>query len=354
MRPVLLIHGGAGAMKRMKTGHEILYRRSLDACVRAGWGPLSDGAEPLDAVEAAVRAMEVSGVFNAGVGSVLDEEGNRTFDAAIMRGSDLAAGACGSATAPLHPITLARRIMEDGHHVLMVCGGADSVARAHDLAPARPISDHVRKTWRQTLAKRRHRPGTSRASVESFGDQRILEDLEQDDPERDAPTGRSAERPSEFPSEDGVTGTGLEACDTVGAVAVTADGRLAAAVSTGGLWLKKPGRVGDSAVVGAGLYACDRRGAAAVATGDGDAILRVALSRLACDLVINGCSAQRAAEQAIAEIGARLGEETAGLIVLDREGGVGAAMNTAGMGRAVIIDGAPPAVAVWPDETFPT
>jgi len=147
----------------------------------------------------------------------------------------------------------------------------------------------------------------------------------------------------------GVTEAGSH--DTVGAVAVDAQGRVAAAVSTGGLWLKAPGRVGDSAVIGGGLYASDAHGGAAVATGIGERILRVTLCKDAVDRLAAGATAQEAASGAIAMITKQFGGDNAGVIVVDREGRIGAACDTRAMGRAWA-RGDEARVAVWRDEAF--
>ncbi|MBI3725233.1 isoaspartyl peptidase/L-asparaginase, partial [bacterium] len=121
---------------------------------------------------------------------------------------------------------------------------------------------------------------------------------------------------------------------------------------TGGLWLKAPFRVGDSAIPGGGLYASDRSGGAASATGIGERIMKIALCKEACDfLARTGASAQEAADHAISVLTERFGGETGGLIVVDRRGGIGAAFDTRGMGRG-LARGMESRVAVWRTETF--
>jgi L-asparaginase / beta-aspartyl-peptidase len=120
--------------------------------------------------------------------------------------------------------------------------------------------------------------------------------------------------------------------NTVGAVAVDADGTPAAAVSTGGIWMKLPGRVGDSALLGAGIYADSGLGAAC-ATGSGEEIIKAALGWNACAMM-RETGAQRAAKAAVAMMNERSGRGTAGIITVDLKGRVGAAFNTDAMGRA--------------------
>jgi beta-aspartyl-peptidase (threonine type) len=271
--------------------------------------------------------MEDSGEFNAGAGACLDEEGRPTLDAAVMRGADLAAGAVGAAQATKNPVLLARAILEEGRHVLLVGEGADRRARSLALAPQPPVDDARRRVYERMLSDRRA-SGTEPA-------------------DRLAATSRPSTR---LPLALEL-GAREDSSDTVGAVVVDAQGRVAAAVSTGGLWLKAPFRVGDSAIVGSGLYASDALGGAAVATGIGERILKVTLSKEACDRLARGATAAEAARGAISVITERFGPDSAGLIVVDRAGRIGAAFDTRGMGRA-FARGSHAAVAVWGDEPF--
>ena len=148
VRPVVLVHGGAGPMKRLQAAEEVRYRAGLVAASRAGLAVLEKGGSALDAVVAAILSMEDSGEFNAGAGACLDEEGRATLDAALMRGADLGAGAVGAAQATRNPILVARNLLEEGRHVLLVGEGADRRARALGLAPLAPIDDARKKIWR--------------------------------------------------------------------------------------------------------------------------------------------------------------------------------------------------------------
>ncbi len=318
--PLVLVHGGAGPMKKLEKDEEARYRKGLHAAALAGHAAIERSA--LDAVVAAVLSMEDSGDFNAGAGSCLDEEGNATLDAALMRGSDLGAGAAGCVKATKNPILLCRDLLEEGRHVLLVGEGADRRARSLGLAPLPPV-DAARKRVHERLLAERRATG-------------------KEPPDRLAATSRPSGRLG------GVTERGH---DTVGAVAVDAQGRVAASVSTGGLWLKTPGRVGDSAIVGGGLYASDALGGAAVATGIGERILRLALCKEAVDRVGRGASAQEAAEGAIALMSERFGEDSAGIIVVDRQGRLGAAFDTKGMGRSFARAGEVK-VGVWKGDGF--
>jgi beta-aspartyl-peptidase (threonine type) len=322
VRPGVIVHGGAGDA-RMDPARLARYREGLAEAALAGFRALAGGGSALDAVEAAVRAMEASGAFNAGVGSCLNLEREVECDAAVMVGEDARAGACGAVRRVKHPVTLARRIAEATDHVLLVGAGAERLAEGLGLEgwtePPTPERlrehDEIAERWRAVPRGER----LARLAL-------VLRH------------GAEARR-----------ARGLEALDTVGAVAIDAGGRLASAVSTGGLWLKLPGRVGDAALPGAGIWADDRRGAAS-ATGIGEAIIRVGLARTAVDGM---GSARTGVDVAIAALSERIGRDTAGVIAIDASGSPAAAMNTRAMGRAYLGEGMDaPAVAVEREEAF--
>lgn len=244
----------------------------------------------LDGVVAAVGFMEESGLFNCGKGSCLTAAGNVEQDAAVMVGKGLAGAGVGDVTCTYHPVSLARWVMENTDHVLIVGERCREYAR---LAGIR-----VEKVRPSDAAKARFEVMKGEATQQAH--LRMVRRL----------------------------GTG----GTVGAVALGSDGIPAAAVSTGGKWMKLPGRVGDSAILGAGVFADTRLGAAC-ATGMGEEIIRCALSIKACELM-KAMDAQAAAGMAIRLISRERGRDTAGIITIDRKGRVGAAYNTKAMGRA--------------------
>jgi len=153
-RPVVVVHGGAGPMKKLGGELERVYRLGLSLAAREGAFVLERGGTSLDAVEAAVRVMEASGDFNAGAGACLDEEGRPTLDAAVMRGEDLAAGGVGASQATVHPVTLARALLDEGRHVLLVGEGADRRARALGLPPLAPPDAGRLRTLARLRAER--------------------------------------------------------------------------------------------------------------------------------------------------------------------------------------------------------
>jgi len=286
VKPSLIVHGGAGSGKY---GTDDGRYGGLVQTVEAGMAAMKKGSG-LDGAVAAVEFMEESGLFNCGRGSCLTAEGRVEQDAAVMIGRGLAGAGVADVTCTYHPVSLARWVMENTDHVLIVG------ERCMDYAKlARIEVEEVRP---------------SKAARARFAGLK----------------GEAANRAKLRMVRSFRTG------DTVGAVAVGSDGVPAAAVSTGGRWMKLPGRVGDSAILGAGIFADSRLGAAC-ATGMGEEIIRCALSLKACEFMKN-TDAQVAARTAIRLISRERGRGTAGIITIDRKGGVGAAYNTEAMGRA--------------------
>lgn len=230
--PVIAVHGGAGSRQRADAGDawDAAIRAGLRASLEAGHRVLAAGGSALDAVEQAVRVLEDDEHFNAGRGSVLDANGDVTMDASIMSGRHRRAGAVAGVSGVVHPISAARLVMERTSHVLLVGAEASSWCAEHGLEIATP--DHFVTERRRRQLKRSRNEGES---------------------------------------------VGLDNLATVGAVALDAEGNLAAATSTGGITSKLPGRVGDSAIIGAGTWA-DNKSCAVSATGIGEAIMRAAFA----------------------------------------------------------------------------
>lgn len=285
-RIAIAVHGGAFAIPPDEhEAHRLGCRRALER----GREILLAGGSALDAVEAAVRVLEDDGTFDAGRGSFLDEDGNVSLDAGMMDGATLATGSVAAAIGVRSAVTLARRVLESPHAVI-VGEGARRFAEQHGVETCDPADlVHPRERARWEAA------GGGQAgpdwAAQMFG-------------------------------------------DTVGAVALDAGGNLAAATSTGGSPRKPRGRVGDSPFVGAGLFA-DNRSAAVSTTGHGELIIPLVWAKAAADLVDAGDAAPQAAAAAVALLD-RL-DAKGGLIVLDRHGNVGVAWNTPAM-----------AFAAWP------
>ncbi|HYD23934.1 MAG TPA: isoaspartyl peptidase/L-asparaginase [Croceibacterium sp.] len=287
-RWAIAIHGGAGTMARaaMSQADQGEYRAGLALALDAGVAVLAAGGGALDAVEAAVVALEDDAHFNAGRGSVFTYDGVIELDASIMDGRGRQAGAVTGLRRVRNPVGLARAVMEDGRHVFLSGDGAEAFARERGIVMADP-------EWFATSERRRQ-----------------LDEVK-------------------------ARGAGFDAgvkYGTVGAVAVDREGHVAAATSTGGLTGKRWGRIGDSPVIGAGNYA-DDRACAVSATGSGEYFIRAGVAHeIAARMRLLGESAQAAADAVIAEVGALGGD--GGVIVAAPDGSIAFAFNTPGMYRA--------------------
>lgn len=327
----ILIHGGGGRMQSMAAEREQQYRDGLRAACAAGADVLRAGGSALDASAAATVWMEDSGVFNAGLGSCLTYDGAVEMDAAIME-KGRRFGAVAAVEGVANPVLLAREVIEHTPHALLAGPGATSFARQRGLAfrPDFPSADR-RSAWR--LRRDELDAGRLEGGLNAMGG--VL-----GTPDRGEEI--AARAPDDGPITKG---------DTVGAVAQDARGDCAGAVSTGGMWMKLPGRVGDCPLPGAGIWVAPGGEGAAVATGTGESLMRTLISREVVDRMAQG-SAQAACEAAIALLRAEEGPGRGGVIGVSRRG-FGWALDTRGMGRALWLDGMDgPAVAVWPDEPW--
>ena len=293
-RPAILVHGGAWATPE---GEREDHMKGVHRASMEGFEVLLTGGSALDAVQKAVEHMESDPTFNAGRGAVLNAEGDVQLDAAIMNGEDLKAGAVACVSGLVHPVSLARAVMERSPHAMLVGSGAMSLAQDAGVAtcdPAELIVDRERERFEK--AKRVMKPG----ALDHLG--------------------------------------GLASpADTVGAVACDRNGHVAAATSTGGAPLKMPGRIGDSPLVGSGLYADDRRGAAS-STGWGEGILRIVMAHRAVEALTSGVGPAEAAQQAICALESRTNGR-GGIIVVDPKGELGYAFNTPCMAHAYLAEG---------------
>lgn len=300
----LLIHGGAGRMIRgeLPADQDAGARAGLSDALDAGTAILAAGGTALDAVEAAVRALEDDPHFNAGRGAVFTHDGTIELDAAIMDGATRSAGAVAAVTATRSPVALARAVMADGRHVFLAGKGADAFSRAHGL-------EQVTPDWFETPERRRQFEEI-RASGSTF-------DVEMK-------------------------------YGTVGAVACDAHGHVAAATSTGGVTGKRWGRVGDSPVIGAGTWA-DDRACAVSCTGSGEFFLRIGVGHeIAARVRHAGESLQAATDAVLAEVKALGG--TGGAIVAGPDGTMAWGFNTAGMYRGGASSAGERMVAIYSDE----
>ena len=286
--PVLVVHGGAWAIPDdMIEAHLNGVRNAL----AAGWRVLERGGGALDAVEEAVVIMEDDETFDAGRGSFLNRDGKVQLDALIMDGATLRAGGVGCVERLRNPIRTSRKILSESPHVYFVSEGAERFAVEHGVTLC-SNEDLIIPRERERLREFQARP--EGASEDLF-----------------APTISH---------------------DTVGAVALDADGNVAAATSTGGTLNKAPGRLGDSSLIGCGCYA-DNKSAAASTTGWGEPIMKLVLAKWAVDRVLAGNLPQWAAAESINYLESRL-QGHGGMILLDATGRIGIAHNTPRMAWA--------------------
>jgi L-asparaginase / beta-aspartyl-peptidase len=287
-KPVIIVHGGAGDWPSQFRKRGL---RGVSIAADRGFRMLSRGGAALDAVEGAIVSMEDRPVFNAGRGSTLNLVGEIETDAAIMDGKTLRGAGVALLRGIKNPIKAARVVMNMTDHVLIAGASARELAVANGVAKADLLVPARVKAWKEGLQKLRSKrfsylSGTSRDIIEHFLS---------------------------------------NSSDTVGALALDNDGNLAAACSTGGVSLKLPGRIGDSAILGAGLYA-DNKSGAATATGIGEQAMRLVISKVACDFMRRE-DALPAAIKSIRYSTNRLGVGT-GLLALDRNGRYAVVHNT--------------------------
>lgn len=287
-KPIIIVHGGAGDWPSE------LHNQGLKGVRKAadrGFRILTNGGSALDAVEAAIVLLEDNPVFNAGRGSTLNLRGEIETDAAIMDGRTLRGAGVALLRDIKNPIKAARLVFEKTDHVLMAGPAARELAIANRLAKANLRVSSRMKAWKEGLRKLRSKKFLylSRTNPETI--QHFL----------------------------------AKSSDTVGALCLDGSGDLAAACSTGGVSLKLPGRIGDSAILGAGLYA-DNSSGAATATGIGEQAMRLVISKSACDLMKRE-NAASAATKIIRHSTKQLGLGM-GILTLDRNGRYGVAYNT--------------------------
>lgn len=302
---VLLVHGGAGALRSEATPErDAAAKAEIERALRAGWKVLKDGGSALDAVTVPVRILEDSPLFNAGKGAVLNNEGRAELDASIMEGHTRRAGAVAGLHTVKNPILLARAVMEKSPHVMMIGDGAEQFARQQGLELVEPSYFIVPERQRQ-LERAKAREKAKAGAI---------------DPK--ATKG------------------------TVGAVALDSQGRLAAATSTGGMTNKRYGRVGDVPIIGAGTYADAQ--CAVSSTGWGEFFIRVGVARDICARVAyRGTPIDQAADEVLAEVKALGGD--GGVIVLGADGRFALPYNSEGMYRGSIDADGKVSIAIFND-----
>src|ERR1051326_3571611 len=300
---MFVMHGGAGTITRasMTPEREKQYREKLEEALRTGHAILAKGGSSVDAVEAAIRILEDSPLFNAGKGAVFTHEGKNELDAAIMDGKTMKAGSVAGVTIVKNPITAARAVMERSPHVMLIGKGAELFATTVGLEIVDPSYFWTERRWKE---------------------------LQRDLMKEQATT----------PDHKG----------TVGAVALDHAGNLAAGTSTGGTSNKRYGRVGDSPIIGAGTYASNDS-VAVSCTGTGEFFIRWTVAHDIAALVeYKGMTVEQAGNEVIhRKLEPVKGD--GGAIILDRHGNFAMPFNTEGMYRGWIGDDGVPHVLIYKD-----
>lgn len=318
---MFVIHGGAGTItrKNMSPEMEQQYRAEMEKALRVGHEILAKGGSALDAVEAAVRLMEDSPLFNAGKGAVFTHEGKNELDASIMDGRTLKAGAVAGVTIIRNPISAARAVMEKSKHVMMAGRGAELFATKMGLEIVDPSYFWTERRWKAL--------------------QKELLDEQEKQREQKPKAEVVPSRPSLADEKK---------FGTVGALALDQNGNLAAGTSTGGMTNKMYGRIGDSPIIGAGTFA-DNRSCAVSATGDGEYFIRLGVARDIAALVsYRGLTVKQAADEVIHDKLEKLGGK-GGVIALDARGNVAMPFNSEGMYRGWIAADGVPHVEIYKD-----
>lgn len=271
----LAVHGGATTVPLEEVD---AYLAGCRAALDAGWAVLARGGSAIDASEAAVRVLEADPTFNAGYGGALNADGDVELCASIMEGDELCFGSVAIAMGLPHPISVARRLLETQGTRVLGARGAERFAREQGFDTCEP-SELITEKQRKKLA-----------------------------------------------AEQSVSH------DTVGCVALDANGLLATAVSTGGLAGSPVGRIGDSPLPGCGFYA-DSRSGGCVFTGDGEQVAQLVLAKMVVEQLAGGVVPEEAARHTIALLADRVDGE-GGCIVLDRSGRIGWAHSSSEMACA--------------------
>ena len=302
----LAIHGGAGTLlkENMTPEKEAAYHDALSRALEAGEAILREGGSAMDAVEAAVCALENEPLFNAGRGAVYTSEGTQEMDAAVMDGRDRRAGSVAGVFGPKNPVKLARAVMERTEHVTLIGPNALEIARKAGLEFGDRDYFFTQSRWdalQETLAMR------ARGEV----------------------------------SDDPAVRHG-----TVGAVARDTAGNIAAATSTGGMTAKAPGRVGDTPMIGAGTFA-DNATCAVSATGHGEVFIRWnAAGEIAARMRHAGEDLATAADHVVLQDLAP-NDGSGGVIALDGAGNIAMPFNSQGMYRGSVRQGSAPETNIY-------
>ena len=329
-RVMLVMHGGAGTITRqsMTPDREKQYREAMEQALRTGQTILMKGGSSIDAVEASIRVLEDSPLFNAGKGAVFTHEGRNELDASIMDGKAKKAGAVAGVTIIKNPISAARAVMEKSPHVMMAGHGAELFATQVGLEIVDPSYFWTERRWKELQ-------------------QELMKDHASVIPSREDGEGSLAQvRRGSLPLA--ALGVGMTEHGTVGAVALDQNGNLAAGTSTGGTSNKRFGRIGDSPIIGAGTYA-ENESVAVSCTGTGEYFIRWTVAHdIAALYKYRGMTAEQAGNEVINH---KLKDANGdgGAIILDGKGNFSMPFNTEGMYRGWIGADGVPHVLIYKD-----
>lgn len=297
--PVLVIHGGAGYMKRENYSDQQvqLYKMALKNALESAYSILESGGSSAEAVVKAIQILESDSLFNAGIGAVLTHERTVSLDASFMDGKTGEAGAVSGISKVKSPIELAQKIMNSSNHVMLSGTGAEKFATQEELEIVTPsyfITQTRMNQINTILEQERKELSTENANIDPY-----LQTIKM---------------------------------GTVGAVALDKDGNLASGTSTGGMTNKKHGRIGDSPIIGAGTFA-DNATCAVSATGHGEFFIRnVVAYDVAARMKYKKSTLKEAAQASIDHLTTINGD--GGIIALDKQGNIAMPFNTSGMFRA--------------------
>jgi len=292
---ILLIHGGAGGMdENMPDSLKQEYLSSLNKALEIGEQILANNGTSIDAVEKVINYLEDNPLFNAGKGSVLTSEGKAEMDAAIMSGKDLSCGSVTGVRKIKNPVSLARAVMEKSKHVFLAGEGAEKFAKEVGFKFVKPKYFLTENRYDKWLKEKNEIKKKKKG--------------------------------------------------TVGAVALDKYGNLAAATSTGGMSMKKPGRVGDVPVIGAGTYA-NNKTCAVSCTGWGEKFIKNTVAfNVSAMMEYKNMSLSGAADEMIHK---RLNQNDGGLIAVDKDGNFTLQYNTKSMLRGYVTSDGKKEVKIW-------
>ncbi len=304
----LAIHGGAGTIEKstMTAQKEKLYKDELERILKAGYQLLNDHASAIDVVDQTVQMLEDFPLFNAGKGSVFTHDKTHEFDASIMCGKNLKAGAVAAVKNIKNPIALAKAVMESSDYVLLSGAGALEFAQLRGIALADTPYFYTQERYDQLM--------------------KIIES-----------------------SSTQLDHAGGKPIGTVGAVARDYQGNLAAATSTGGMTNKRFGRVGDTPIIGAGTYA-NNLTCAVSSTGHGEYFIRAVVAYdISCLMAYKNMTLYQACEKVVMDKLAKVGGE-GGVIATDNEGNIALVFNSPGMYRGGVSKDLPLFSAIYKEE----